>query len=254
MYYKLERATRAATYTASIKPFQQSKNGRDAWLTLSNQYAGNDKWEAEIKGHEQLLHTPWWKGQTNFTLERFIAQHRNAFVSMQAAAKHVMYQLPNEHISRVGYLLDAIQCNDAGLQAAMASIKTDQAANGMHNSFEASATYLLPYVTRSRRNVSIKQEANVTLQTFLMQPVKKQMSRPSAPRRAPDPAEFLSGTTLRLGTICSTSSRRASSKTGGQESEAKMRTPLTRMFNPRKPSTKTRRRTLLLSKGRWLRR
>jgi len=144
VYYKLEEATRATSYAASIKPFQRSKNGRDAWLALSNQYAGNDKWEAEIKRHEQLLHTRQWKGQSNFTLDRFIAQHRNAFVSMQAAAEHVTYQLPNEH-SRVGYLLDAIQCNDAGLQAAMASIKTDQAVTGMRNSFEASATHLLPY-------------------------------------------------------------------------------------------------------------
>ena len=69
--------------------------------------------EAEIKRHEQLLHMRMWKGQSNFTLERFIAQHRSAFVSMQAAAEHVTYQLPNEH-SRVEYLLDAIQCNDAG--------------------------------------------------------------------------------------------------------------------------------------------
>ena len=43
---------------------------------------------------------------------------------MQASAEHVQYQLPNEH-SRVGFLLEAIQCSDAGLQAAMASIKTD---------------------------------------------------------------------------------------------------------------------------------
>ena len=144
VYYKLEEATRATSYAASIKPFQRTKNGRDAWLALSNQYAGNDKWEAEIKRHEQLLHTRMWKGQTNFTLERFIAQHRNAFVSMQAAAEHVTYQLPNEH-SRVGYLLDAIQCSDAGLQAAMASVKTDQAINGLRNDFEAAATHLLPY-------------------------------------------------------------------------------------------------------------
>jgi hypothetical protein len=72
------------------------------------------------------------------------AEHRNAFVSIQAAAEHVPYQLPNGH-SRVGYLLDAIQCNDAGLQAAMASIKTDQAADGLRNNFEPSATHLLPY-------------------------------------------------------------------------------------------------------------
>jgi hypothetical protein len=37
------------------------------------------------------------------------------------------------------------QCNDAGLQAAMASIKTDQTVDGLRNDFEASATHLLPY-------------------------------------------------------------------------------------------------------------
>jgi hypothetical protein len=115
MYYKIEEATRATPYAASIKPFQKSKNGRGAWLAVLNQYAGKDKWEAEIKRHEKLLHTGEWKGQSNYTLERFIAEHRNAFVSMQAAAENVRYQLPNEH-SRVGYLLDAILCNDAGLQ------------------------------------------------------------------------------------------------------------------------------------------
>jgi hypothetical protein len=144
VYYKLEEATRATSYAASIKPFQRTKNGRDAWLALTNQCAGHDKWEAEIKRHEQLLHARQWKGQSNFTLERFVAQHRNAFVSMQAAAEHVTYQLPNEH-SRVGYLLDAMLCNDAGLQAAMASVKTDQAVNSMRNDFVAAAAHLLPY-------------------------------------------------------------------------------------------------------------
>ena len=49
-----------------------------------------------------------WKGQSNFTLKWFIAERRNTFVSMQAAAKHVIYyKLPKEH-SRVGYLLDTI--------------------------------------------------------------------------------------------------------------------------------------------------
>ena len=38
---------------------------------------------------------------------------------MQASAEHVQYQLPNEH-SRVRFLLEAIQCSDPGLQAAMA--------------------------------------------------------------------------------------------------------------------------------------
>jgi hypothetical protein len=147
VYYKLEETTRATSHAASIKPYQRTKNGRDAWLALSNQYAGKDKWEAEIKRHEQLMRTRTWKGQSNFTLERFIAQHRNAFVSMQAAAEHVTYQIPNSHC-RVGYLLDAIQCSDAGLQAVMANIKTDQGETGLRNDFEArhsTASFLLQY-------------------------------------------------------------------------------------------------------------
>lgn len=144
VYYKLEEATRTTAYAASIKPFQRSKNGRGAWLALKSQYAGDDKWEAEIKKQSHLLHTRVWKGQNNFTLERFIAQHRNAFVSMQACSEHIAYQLPNEH-TRVGYLLDAIMCSDAGLQAAMASIRTDTSKDGMRSNFESSASHLLPY-------------------------------------------------------------------------------------------------------------
>jgi hypothetical protein len=156
MYYKLEEATRGTIYAPSIKPFQKSKDGRGAWFAVVNQYAGKDKWEAEIKQNEKLLHSAEWKGQSNFTLERFIAQHRNAYVSMQAAAQHSPYQLPNPY-TRVGYLLDAILCNDAGLQAAMASIKTD--SQGMRTDFEAAATHLLPYDPVQKRYAGGKRAA-----------------------------------------------------------------------------------------------
>ena len=144
VYYHLEEATRATSYAASIKPFQKVRDGRGAWKALTSQYAGKDKWKAEIKRQEQLLHTRIWKGQSNFSLENFISQHRNAYVSMQASAEHVQYQLPNEH-SRVGFVLEVIQCSDPGLQAAMASIKTDNGPEGMRNNFEATAAHLLPY-------------------------------------------------------------------------------------------------------------
>ena len=144
VYYLLEEATRGSSYAASIKPFQRGKDGKGAWKALSSQYAGQDKWDAEIKHQEQLLHTRVWKGQSNFSLENFISQHRNAFVSMQASAEHMQYQLPNEH-SRVGFLLEAIQCSDPGLEAAMTNIKTDNGPRGMINNFEATAAHLLPY-------------------------------------------------------------------------------------------------------------
>ena len=120
VYYALEEAMHSTSYATSIKPFQRSKNGRGALLALTNQYAGNDKWEVEIRKQDDLLHARVWKGQLNFPLEGFIAQHHNAFVSMQHA-EHIAYQLPNE-LTRVGYLLEGIQCPDPGIQAAMASV------------------------------------------------------------------------------------------------------------------------------------
>ena len=144
VYHLLEEATRTTSYAASITPFQRTKNGRSAWLALTSQYAGQDKWEQELKKQDDMLHTRVWRGQSNFTLERFIQQHRNAFVSMQSCAQHVQYQLPTEHM-RGGYLLAGIQCNDAGLQAAMASIQIDTGPTGKRGDFEAASTHLLPY-------------------------------------------------------------------------------------------------------------
>ena len=92
----------------SIKPFQRTKNGRGAFDALVKQYAGVDQWEAEIKRQSQILHTRKWKGQNNYTLERFVQLHRNAYVSMHACCQHVAFQLPNE-LTRVRFLLDAIE-------------------------------------------------------------------------------------------------------------------------------------------------
>lgn len=153
VYYKLEEATRSTSYADSIKPFQRAKDGRAAWLALTSQYAGEDKWEAEIKKQDDLLHTRVWKGQSNFPLEKFVQQHRNAYVSMEACAQHVNYQLPNQH-TRVGYLLEGIQCEDAGLQAAMAAVRVDKGPNGKRNDFEATASHLLPYDPVAKRRAA----------------------------------------------------------------------------------------------------
>ena len=54
VYYHLEEATRGTIYSASINPFQRGKDGHGAWLALTSQYAGNDKWEAELKRQDDL--------------------------------------------------------------------------------------------------------------------------------------------------------------------------------------------------------
>jgi hypothetical protein len=124
VYYLREEATRGTTYAPTIKPFQRAKDGRGAWNSLITQYAWDNKWQAELTKQDERLHNRQWKGQSNFSLEKFIAQHRNAYVSMRQSAEHVTFQLPNKW-TRVPYLLDAIQNADPGLQAAMDQVRTD---------------------------------------------------------------------------------------------------------------------------------
>ncbi len=155
VYFFLEEATRGTQYAASIKPYQRVKDGRGALTSIKNQYAGRDKWEAECKKQDELIHNRVWKGQSNYSLEKFIAHHRNAFVSMEQCAQHVAFQLPNDH-TRVGFLLDGIQSSDAGLNAAIAQIKADDGPNGKRSDFEATASFLLPYdpVAKKRQSSS----------------------------------------------------------------------------------------------------
>ena len=154
VYYALEEGTRTTSYAASLKPFQRTKDGRSAWQAIVRQYAGEDKWRAEIKRQETLLHTHKWKGQSNHSLEKFIAQHRNAFVSLTQCAQYVAYQLPND-TTRVTYLLDAIECNDAPLQAAMALVRNDTTPEvGKMNDFESTAAFILPHDPVARKRTS----------------------------------------------------------------------------------------------------
>ena len=69
VYYMIEEATRGTQYANSIQPFQKGKDGRGAFVALSNQYAGADKWESQLKKMTSLLHTRKWKGQGNYILE-----------------------------------------------------------------------------------------------------------------------------------------------------------------------------------------
>ena len=78
---------------------------------------------------------------------------------MQQCAEHIAYQLPNE-LTRVGYLLERIQCSDPGLQAAMASMRMDDGVNRMRSDFEKAAAHLLPYDPVARKwTAGMKQPA-----------------------------------------------------------------------------------------------
>ena len=57
VHYLLEEATRDTSFSASIKPFQRTKNEQYSWLAILRQYDGDDKWEVELKTQDALLHT-----------------------------------------------------------------------------------------------------------------------------------------------------------------------------------------------------
>ena len=59
------------------------------------------------------------------------------------------------------FFFDAIQNSDAGLQAAIAAIRTDEGPNGKRNNFEDAASYLLPYdpVAKKRAAAGTKRGA-----------------------------------------------------------------------------------------------
>jgi hypothetical protein len=84
---------------------------------------------------------------------------------MAACAEQVQYQLPNEH-SRVGFLLEGIQCADPGLQAAMASVKTDNGPNGLRNDFEATAAHLLPYDPVAKKRTAGSKHGAATISSL----------------------------------------------------------------------------------------
>eukprot|EP00980_Cylindrotheca_fusiformis_P022532 scaffold9418_cov135-Cylindrotheca_fusiformis.AAC.1 len=143
VFHKMEIATRNTSYSASIKPFERNKDGRGAYLALISQHAGRDKWLTEISKNDCLvLHDLKWKGNGSYVLERHCAKHRDAYVQMQAASEHVTFQLPDEH-TRVTYLLDSIETNDASLQAAIASVKQDEQPGGLRNDFERTVATLM---------------------------------------------------------------------------------------------------------------
>eukprot|EP00957_Ditylum_brightwellii_P208992 15359806-Ditylum_brightwellii.AAC.1 len=98
-----------------------AQNGRGALASIIQQFAGANKWQAELS-----------------------LRDKGAFIVMKEAAENVPFQLPNKFTS-VGFLLADTTSSDAGLQAAMANIKSDAdptSETSKRHHFELAATYL----------------------------------------------------------------------------------------------------------------
>ena len=152
VYYYLEEATRSTMYAPSLAPFSRTKDGRGAHAAIIAQYAGLDKWDQELHRCDDLMKTRKWKGQSNFQLEKYVAQHRAAFISMQDCTEFVPFQLPND-LTRVKYMLNGIENSDADLKAAIALVRTDDGADGAYNNFEKAAAFIIPLDPVAKRRI-----------------------------------------------------------------------------------------------------
>eukprot|EP00957_Ditylum_brightwellii_P031315 2373997-Ditylum_brightwellii.AAC.1 len=64
------------------------KNGRGALAWIIQQYVRADTWQAELSMRDKFLHEKVRNCQMLYPLERFMGQHRGAFMAMKEAAEH----------------------------------------------------------------------------------------------------------------------------------------------------------------------
>ena len=152
VYDLIEEALRTTQYSSTLAGFKRAKNGRGVWRAILAQHVGRDKWEKECKKHRDFITTYKWKGTTNMTLESFVNKHRIAHTRMVRCSENITVQVFAAR-ERVNYLLDGIITSDAGLQAAMASIRADTPADGTgkQDNFEDAAVYIIPFDPVSKR-------------------------------------------------------------------------------------------------------
>ena len=132
------------SYADSIKPYHQNNNGRGTFIALIAQYAREDKWQKLLKDKSEIHNNRHWSGQVKFTLEKFILANRNLYVMVTQCVDNVDHQILNE-LTHVNLLLNAIECKDTGLNAAISMLKGDKGPTGKMNKFKYYAAYLTPW-------------------------------------------------------------------------------------------------------------
>ena len=77
VYQKIEEAARRTSVESTIKPFSRRKYGRGAFLALIANHAGDVKYRAIVKKHQNLLQTIKCTGNS-YALETHVSNHRQA--------------------------------------------------------------------------------------------------------------------------------------------------------------------------------
>ena len=153
----LEEAYVGTHVHPTLKSFSRGKDGRSSWLAILEQFMSEERWREELKRQETITTTRRWKGNSNYSLEKHGAVHRNAKITQYNASLGPARgsQGPEER-KFCERFIDSIHCNDPTLLAALANVRKDDGPDGMMNNFEKMLAYLIPCcpVARSRKSSS----------------------------------------------------------------------------------------------------
>jgi hypothetical protein len=145
----IEEAMLGSKFAASIAPFKRAKNGRAAYMALKEQHAGHAIWDEEARKCKDFLLKRKFTGGTSTTLNRFMARHRQAFVTLQRCAENIQ-------------VIDNIEVSDAEVRAAISSIKLDDSPTGLRESFERAVAFLLPLDPVARKSKNKRAQAEIS--------------------------------------------------------------------------------------------
>ena len=147
VYGILSNALTGSSAMASITRFQRKTNGRGAYKDLVAHNLGSAKWEKMVEVAEEVINKRTWNGKNSrYPLGIYISRHREAYNDLERSSFFITYNPPNE-TSRVRYLLNSIQTNDATICAAKTLILSDTTKK---DHFEEAADFLLVTAPKPR--------------------------------------------------------------------------------------------------------
>ena len=131
---------KGTSFEVSITPHKQSRNGRAAFLALTQHNLGTNRWERILESADNLMNSVKWNGRSaRYTLRAHIGKHREAYNNMLKASQNIPYQVPNE-ATRVRRFLHSLDSSDQRIISAKTSILADPQ---MKNDFESMSNFLM---------------------------------------------------------------------------------------------------------------
>ena len=119
-----------SSYVTSLKGYQTTRNGREAWKNLVLHNLGKSVWDQRTKLADEKVLKKVFDGRNHrYSLKTHINHHRDAHQEMVRANEAVGFQVPDAR-TRVTRLLDSIQTEYQPLQSAKVTIENDPIKRG----------------------------------------------------------------------------------------------------------------------------